>query len=180
MKFSSNRVPFRWRILAFLVPILMLSSCKDDGMIWDMYPVNVNIYIQDTDGANLLSPSVTGSLYGKKIVVKYQGEEYELDWDANETRHYMPSFSGLTLKTDYTQSGDHYEKDVNKNYLSFGEFDGEDNQDISISLNIEGYPEPWEISVSHRIKWKRNKPQVTNTATLNGKEVSYDNILISL
>lgn len=171
------------RALTLLFPIFLLSSCgdDDDDIIWDMAPVNVMVYIQDANGNNLLSPSVPGNLQGKKIVAIYEGQEYELNWEAtNQTRYYMPHFSGLTLRSGYTQSGDYFVPDQNKNHLSFGEFDGADNQDISISLHIEGYSNTWNISVSHRIKWKGNTPHVTDTATLNGNNVPYDNITIIL
>ena len=184
MKIPSYIKPSFLRILTLIVPILLLCSCGDDEeeeLIWDMAPVNVMIHIQDSKGNNLLSPSVSGNLQGKKIVAEYQDEKYELNWNASKgTRFYMPFFSGLTLQAGYTQSGDHFEPDQNKNYLSFGEFDGAENQDISISLNIDGYPDPWVISVSHSIQWKGNTPQVTNTASLNGKVTPYDEIIIIL
>ena len=184
MKILSNIKPSFLRILILIIPILLLCSCGNDEeeeLIWDMAPVNVMIHIQDSNGHNLLSPSVSGNLQGKKIVAEYQDEKYELNWNASKgTRFYMPFFSGLTLQAGYTQSGDHFEPDQNKNYLSFGEFDGAENQDISISLNIDGYPDPWVISVSHSIKWKGNTQLVTNTATLNGNPMSYDKIIIVL
>ncbi|MDE6410584.1 MAG: hypothetical protein K2K81_10150 [Muribaculaceae bacterium] len=185
MKFSADFKLTFLRALTLLVPIFLLCSCgdddDDDDIIWDMAPVNVVVNIQDAAGNNLLSPSVPGNLQGKKIVAEYQGEEYELNWDASDrTRYYMPFFSGLTLQSGYTLSGDHLVPDQNKNYLSFGEFDGADNQDISISLHIEGYTDSWDITVSHRIKWKGNTPHVTNTATLNGKNIPYDKIIITL
>lgn len=173
------------RIFSLLVPILLLCSCRDDGddgnIIRDMQPVNVMVHIQDASGNNLLSPSVTGNLEGKEIVAIYEGQEYELNWEAtNQTRYYMPHFSGLTLRSGYIQSGDSFVPDQSKNYLSFGEFDGAAHQDISISLYIEGYPDPWDISVSHQIKWNGNRPKVTNTATLNGNNTPYDDITIIL
>lgn len=164
-----------------MIPGLLLCSCDNEEMIWDMAPVNVTIHIQDADGNNLLSPSVSGNLQGKKIIAEYKGEEYELNWDATDkTRYYLPFFSGLTLQSGYTQSGDYWEADQNKNYLSFGGFDGEENQDISISLHIEGYSDPWNISVSHHVKWEGGSPRVTNTAALNGRKTPYDNIIIIL
>ena len=184
MKISSNIRPSLFRLLILMVPILLLCACgedKEEEPIWDMAPVNVMIHIRDNNGNNLLSPDVSGNLHGKKIVAEYHGKEYELNWDAtNGTRYYMPFFSGLTLQTGYTQSGDNLEPDQNKNYLSFGEFDGAENQDISISLNIEGYSDPWVISVSHSIKWKGHSPLITNIATLNGRDVSYEQIIIVL
>ena len=182
MKISADLKLTFQKVLTFLVPIFLLCSCgDDDDIIWDMAPVNVMVNIQDTNGNNLLSPSVPGNLQGKKIVADYQGQEYELNWDASDrTRYYMPIFSGLKLQSGYTLSGDYFVPDQNKIYLSFGEFDGEDNQDISISLYIEGYSNTWNISVSHRIKWKGNTPLVTNTATLNGENIPYDKIIITL
>ncbi|MDE7414173.1 MAG: hypothetical protein K2N05_10380 [Muribaculaceae bacterium] len=182
MKKSSKLKSFLLMIFALLVSSPLLCSCgDDDDIIWDMAPVNVMVNIQDTNGNNLLSPSVPGNLQGKKIVAEYKGQEYELNWDASdETRYYMPFFSGLTLQSGYTQSGDQLEADPNKNYLSFGEFDGGENQDITISLHIEGYSNTWNISVSHHIIWKGNNPHVTNTASLNGENTPYDKITITL
>ncbi|MDE7441822.1 MAG: hypothetical protein K2M69_06635 [Muribaculaceae bacterium] len=100
------------------------------------------------------------------------------------TRTLTATTSGLRLTSTgsfptYATTGG-TEDSQNKNYLSFGEFDGADNQDISISLHIEGYSNTWNISVSHRIKWKGDTPHVTNTATLNGENIPYDKITITL
>ncbi|MDE5869985.1 MAG: hypothetical protein K2H18_07110 [Muribaculaceae bacterium] len=168
-------------ILIALLPLMWLTSCnnEDDVIIWDMYPVNVMIHIQDADGNNLLSPNFNGNILGKKIVAIYQGKEYELEWDNNnKTRYYAPSFTGLTLKQGYSETEEGYEPDPNKQYLNFGEFDGAENQNITLLLRIEDVSENWDISVRHNIKWKGNTPKVTNTATLNGEKVSYDNITI--
>lgn len=146
-----------------------------------MCPVDITIKIKDANGNNLLSPSVPGNLRGKKIVAEYQGQEYELNWDEPyPSRYYRPFFYGLTLGRGYTQTENDSYLDDNKSYLFFGEFDGVGDQDISISLYIEGYPDPWNISVTHRVKWKRNTPHVTNTATFNGKNISYGTITIVL
>lgn len=63
-------------------------------------------------------------------------------------------------------------------YISFGDFPGETNHDFTIKLRIEGYDTVWTINVNHKIKWKGNKPDVTNKYTLNGKEVK--SIVITL
>ena len=172
-----------YALMAALFAIVLLVSChKDDDLILrDMAPVMADVFIQDATGNNLLDPDFEGNIRGKKITAEYNGEEYVLNWEeANKTRYYMPHFTGLTLQSGYTQVGDRVELDPSKSYLSFGEFDGEENQDISLTLKIEGYPMSWNIDVIHRVTWKNNKPKVTNSALLNGKEVGYNNIIITL
>lgn len=175
MKSYSNRRPSLLLLLTLVASLLSFTSCEeDDDMIYDYMPVEVMVHIQDAEGNNLLSPTVAGNLRGKKIVALYEGEEYELNWDSAEpSRYYLPFFKGLTFFTVYTESG---EPDINKSYLTFGEFDGAQNQDVAITLSIEGYSRSWEIAVSHRLSKKSQK--VTNSATLDGKKVSYYDIVI--
>ena len=183
MKTVSHIISSLFRIPILSISILLLFSCcnNNDDIIWDMCPVDITIKIKDANGNNLLSPSVPGNIRGKKIVAEYQGQEYELNWDEPyPSRYYRPFFYGLTLGRGYTQTQNDSYLDDNKSYLFFGEFDGVGDQDISISLYIEGYPDPWNISVTHRVKWKRNTPHVTNTATFNGKNISYGTITIVL
>lgn len=168
------------------VILLLLPSCgkedEDDDIIeWDIYPVVAQMHIVDASGNNLLDPSVAGNLFGKKIVAEYDGKEYELVWkQTDKTKAYMPQFTGLTIKYEYVEVGDKFEQDPAKAYLAFGEFDGAVNQDISLTLRIEGYAETWDIDMTHRIKWKGNSPEITNSALLNGIEVPYDKITITL
>ena len=186
MKSSSHIISTILRIPAVLISVFLLFSCgggdDDDLVIWDFVNVNVMIQVQDASGKNLLSPSVAGNLQGKKIYLDYDGEEYELNWDAEEaSRFNMPFFRGLTIRAPhYYSDGEHYVADHSKNYLSFGEFDGSKNQNVTVILHIDGYSESWEVTVNHTVKWENKKPVVTNAATLNGKDTPYDGIVITL
>ncbi|MDE6418437.1 MAG: hypothetical protein K2K49_04435 [Duncaniella sp.] len=165
-------------LITALLPMILFCSCKDEpGMIWDFYPVTASINIKNIHGENLLLPTANGSLYGKKITVEYDGQEYELDWEAERgSRYYLPHFTGLTLINGGQFSAD--EEWVPNPYLSFGEFDGEDDQNITFKFWIEGYDTVWTINVVHTVKWKGNKPKVTNKYFRNGKEVK--SIVITL
>lgn len=173
------------RILIFFVPLLFTGSCSlsghHDDLIYDFWPVEINIRIQDDAGQNLLSPFIPGNLQGRKITAEYQGQMFELDWDAEDnTRYYMPRFSGLTLNAEYKETENAFITDPSTNYLSFGEFDGAENQEITILLHIEGYSRSWKITRKHVVKWNGDHPQVTNSATINYKPVQYDDIIIKL
>ncbi|MDE6717707.1 MAG: hypothetical protein K2J70_05905 [Muribaculaceae bacterium] len=181
MKIISNSFNSLLILISALLPLLFFTACNnDENLIWDIAPVNLSIHIKDADGNNMLSPAVAGNLRGKKITAEYRGEEYELNWDQDQTRAYLPVFRGLTIGMEYIQTPQGYEADPARTYMSFGEFDGAKDQDISIILRIEGYSGEWLINVTHRIKWKRGKPQISNTSTLNGQETDYSNIVITI
>lgn len=161
-------------LITALLPVILFCSCKneyDPDIIWDMNPVAANIHVQNIYKQNLLEPSARGSLYGKKITAEYNGQEYELNWDGEEgSRVVLAIFEGLTLKYGYRYTEE--TGMIEYPYISFGDFAGENNHDITLKLRIEGYDTAWTINVTHKIKWKGNKPDVTNKYTLNGKEVN--------
>ena len=168
----------------------ILSSCDDEDepdpyIIWDFVPLNVQIYVQDADGNNLLVPTTAGYLRGTEIVAIYNDKEYALDWDSPRnaevpSRYYLPTFSGLTIGwgTVYTDKGIQYEE--SKNHLAFGEFDRAEDVDISLTLRIDGYSETWDIDLTNRLEWINKEPHSTVSARLNGKEVDYNDIVITL
>lgn len=176
-----------WMMLsALLVSLLGLVACDeskndgpDDDVIWDFSPVTVNIYLQDAEGNNLLSPTFPGNIRGRRIAALYEGKEYEVNWNsAGETRFYMPNFTGLSIEMSYVLSGDDYVLAPETSHLTFGEFDGSQDQDISLTLSIEDIPETWDITYTRRMEWKKHKPVITDTRTLNGETVEGRMIIV--
>lgn len=161
-------------IAAFAAAILLsvLPSCHDDLVITDFYPIEANFWIRDASGNNLLDPSVPGNLVGKRIFAEYEGHEYELEWDKPESRAIPADFTGLTLNHAGMMTDEGYRPDPGRPFLSFGEFDGNDNLDISLTLHIEGYSETWKFEMTRRVTWKKQRAIVADAIYLNGAEVS--------
>lgn len=173
--------------IAFLLPAL--TSCSDeennDMIIWDISPVVVYLTINDANGNNLLNPQATGSLFGKSIVAEVNGKTFEAQWEdpynrSYESRAYMPHFYGFTFIEGYKRAEDKFVADPNNNRMMFGELDGATDQKVSMKIKIEGYTQTWDIKIDHRCKWVKGNPKITNTATLNGKEIDEGNIVITL
>lgn len=170
-----------------LIILFLLPSCKnndEEQFLWDVLPFNVKIHVQDKNGNNLLSPDVTGNIRGKKISAIYDGKEYELNWDSTNnttnTRYIPAIFYGLKLDQGFTLGDIQYEPDPNKSYLIFGDFDGTQNHNIDLTLHIEGYSQSWNISARHLVKWYGSELSPKNTYTLNGEDVSSNEIIIVL
>ena len=142
---------------------LFISAC-DDFTITDYAPVNIGIQIVDEKGNNLLNPEIPGNWFGQEFEVVYNGESYKAYWPGTatqpESRYYLPTFRGLTLEPHLL-----YDTPIEtlypKFYFSFGEFDGAEDQDISLKFFVPGQSEPYDIRLV--------KKKSTNI-TINGKK----------
>lgn len=144
--------------------IVLLSGCKKENKIWDIYPVVVSVSVMDAAGNDLLNPQTPGCLDASKIKAIYKGQEYGCkDPSQVKTKAYMPRFYGLELcKYNYSEIF----------LLNFGEFDGaRDYIDEVVTL-------VWEDGSSDKIrfnrdyKWKRKGPEVKEEWFLNDTPVS--------
>lgn len=148
---------------------LGLLSCDkilNNGKIWDIGPVVVNVVVADVNGVDLLNPENQNSLDTSGIKVLYNGKEYECNKLVSEvlTRAYMPHFYGLQInKYSYH----------NSYILSFGELDGAksySNEEVTIFWG-DGTSD--KIKFNRKFRWKLNgDPKSSEEWFLNGKKVS--------
>ncbi len=135
---------------------LMVNSC-----IMDWVPVQIKVYVTDSNGTDLLDPSYEKNLLDG-VTMTYRGDVYQL---TATTKYYMPTFYGFELYTD---------KD-GKNYLYFGELDGADEYDDDFIIT-------WKDGTQDIIHYKRNIA-FTNAYEkmfLNGKKVAKDDAPITI
>ena len=163
-----------------LVGVWVFTACDSEngreGVIWDIAPVQFDIFITDEQGNDLLDSTYQGNLI-KDISATYQGEEYPLitEWEyfdkiygEAKTRMYLPQFYGLMLRQYWSHktftSGD-FE-------MIFGEFDGTDKVDKrEVTLRL---PENQTIRLaySNSFGWKSNGDPDKNTVFyLNDQEL---------
>ena len=163
-----------------LVGVWVFTACDSEngreGVIWDIAPVQFDIFITDEQGHDLLDSTYQGNLI-KDISATYQGEEYPLitEWEyfdkiygEAKTRMYLPQFYGLMLRQYWSHktftSGD-FE-------MIFGEFDGTDKVDKrEVTLRL---PENQTIRLaySNSFGWKSNGDPDKNTVFyLNDQEL---------
>ncbi len=183
---SLRHYAFLILVAVFMFPAMTsCSNYEEDKFIWDINPIEVFITINDANGNNLLNPQITGTLFGKGIIAEFNGNPLETQWEDSynlnsESRTYLPTFYGFTLREGIKVEENKSIPDPTKNRMMFGELDGTKNQDVSLKIKIEGYTETWEIKIDHRIEWIKRNPKITHVATLNGKEVDERNIVITI
>lgn len=168
-------------IIMMLFAVTLFAACdiESSDVIWDIAPVQFNIFIADSEGHDLLDSTRQNNLI-KEITVSYMGETYpvmtereynEKQYAGAQTRDYMPIFYGLILRQywqPYHQTYDCYG-------LVFGEFNGEENVDKrEIILNLPNQ-EPIHLAYKNSFKWKSNgDPQKRTQFYLNGQELKDD------
>lgn len=184
-----NHFPTRFTLsLTLILSLFVFNSCNsndelpyDDIIIWDIAPLEAVIMITNQTNVNLLNPEVPGNLFGKKITVDYNGKTYDVQWDEeNSTRAVLAVFKGLMLRKGYTVTDNKILPDPTKNFLTFGLFAGDRNQDISFILKIEDYPEEYHIELTNRIAWEKNNPVIDRSVKVNGKLLPSGMITITL
>lgn len=134
------------------VTLLALASC-------DFYPVVVTVSVTDEDGHDRLNPE-SEYFIGENISAVYEGEVYPMQkmFADAATKVYMPCFFGLEWRKDRELGY----------YLCFGEFDGADDQDVTVTF-------VWPDGTSDTVHTKHimfTPLAIVNTWHLNGKKVS--------
>ena len=101
-----------------------LCGCeRNNGMIVDWAPVNIEIYATDSQGNSIISPDMPG------MTLTFQGETYTVQDGPMHTKAYLAQMYGLyTQAIDTTASPRQYK-------LCFGEIDGAKDMDEDITLN---------------------------------------------
>ena len=143
-------------LMLLVLPLAMLTSCKDDedNMIWDFAPWNVVITATDTPGVDLFEETMPGELFAT-----YNGMNYPLTEDSR-TRDIMPKWNGLIKVFNFA---------AGLNTVVFGEFTPEDDyKNEPFTLNWQDGTSV-EITFDCYITWEGKKPTVHASAKVNGK-----------
>jgi hypothetical protein len=158
------KAKYLYGMLLLLLSATGFTACSDDGgddMIWDFYPIILQIAAQDAQGNDLLNPETPGSIANSGIKAIYKGVTYEKDSIINPTKAYMAHFGGLqTVKAENGQY-----------FLTFGEFNGDDtfdHEEVVIDWN-DGTKDV--INFSSKLTWKsKEEPVFDREFLLNGKK----------
>lgn len=167
-------------LLMIMFGMITLIGCdKDEDIIWDFYPAEILIHLQDRNGNDLLDPTFEGNLLGEPMEAAWEGKLYPAIWTKEEyygpeqeSRAYLPLFRGLAW------SGIWESKPGGLYALEFGEFDGAKDQHIKITFQYEKINTVFEIELIHTVKWKHNRPKVTNTIIYQGKKIDGNEVTI--
>ena len=153
------------------------SDNSDDYIIWDMAPVNVTINVVDNEGRNMLDPAVDGNWSNADFKVVFKGETYSVfvPEDKPESRYYLPTFVGLYKYAKYVPD----ETSVPVS-LKFGEFDGEDDNDISIQFIVPEIDKSYEMNVKTKVIRSPKDREVIYEQWLDGENVEGTNFTIVL
>lgn len=170
-----------------LVSAMTFVSCDDkedidDGdWIWDFAPLNVEVKLVDEEGVNMLNPTVEGNWMGLPLSMTYDDKLYELNWDNplpdgfspdSHGRAYLAHFYGLTYGRVNFWDGERWHWLENDYYLSFGEFNRDDNHDLLLELHVAGIENPYQIKIEHRFWWEsKNEPGGYTKIWLDGTPV---------
>lgn len=127
-------------LLLFLGAMLVNTSCSsddDDDIIWDYYPITLNVEVVDESGNNLLDPSCTENILSRPITLTHDGETtpiemYEQKEATPNSRAYLARWYGAYI---------------------IGEWDAF-SKDDSVKLNIDG--KEYELSFTNSYKAQKH------------------------
>ena len=156
--------------ITMMLALCLYAACgNNEDIIWDVYPINLEIFITDSEGHDLLDSTFQDNLI-KELTVSYQDETYPVATEREyykNTRAYMPHFYGLILRQNWNAP---------RNFgLAFGEFSGEESIDKrEITLNL---PDGRQAILAYKnsFKWKSNgEPKKNTVFYLDGQELKDD------
>ena len=141
-------------LLLFLGAMLVNISCSsddDDDIIWDYYPITLNVEVVDESGNNLLDPSCTENILSRPITLTHDGETtpiemYEQKEATPNSRAYLAWWYGAYIIGAPDQSDGHY-------HIFIGEWDAFAKDD-SVKLNING--KEYELSFTNSYKAQKH------------------------
>lgn len=154
--------------LCFFISLPFITACSESedesyGIIGDFTPIEFYIYVQDTQGNDLLNPQTEGNILGQEIKAVYHGKEYPLNATYPDTRVYLASSNGLQLL--FTEG--YY-------LLCFGELQGESTYNDETITLYWGDGSSDIIRFSSRLQWKSpTEPEFDRQFFLN--DVKHDN-----
>lgn len=153
-------------LLLWVAVFSLFTSCKNndetDNVIWDIYPIEFHIYVQDAAGRDLLNPETENNILEQDIRAIYDQKEYKLGEKPVQTRAIYAPFMGLQT----TQMLD------GRYCLTFGYFLGD------IDWGYTPFSVKWgdgtidHFSFDSKMYWKDGKPEFNRHFYLN--EVEYE------
>lgn len=164
-------------ILALLFGLFGFMSCSEaeqepdgpeEGVIWDIAPICVNIQLVDDEGNNLLDPETEGNWVGEELYIGYKDEAYYTDWEyqgmESGSRALPIHFRGLIW------TGGLPGADTKKSSLKFGEFSGTGQYEMSMVFAATSINTVFEFKFTHSLVWKDHKPHFYDHIIYNGKD----------
>lgn len=156
-------------------------SCKgsEEEIIIDYYPVDFEITVHNSQGENLLDPSIPDNILGKEMYILIGDQRYNVNYgrpevplfpDFSYTRAYLPSWYGPFIAPYWYQYPDLPDRD---NRLYIGEFEGGTVGKITFELVLDNQ----HYSIGYENK-KIKGLNVDRHFYLDGKEI--DSNLIKL
>ncbi|MDO4789604.1 MAG: hypothetical protein Q3998_01395 [Porphyromonas sp.] len=155
--------------LLLVVPLLT-SSCKDKDpdIIFDFYPLNIEIEVADKEGRDLLDANTPGNLLSQDVTATFLGKTFRMGERIDRPtpdvfRAYMPTFHGLLVGTN--KNG--------RKALFFGELAG--NSTFKSEELVLNWGNGWQkdvITISQKVHSKGNDIKVIRSFYLNGKRIS--------
>ncbi len=192
---------FICRFFCFFAAIAMTVSftgCSEDdgpreGDIWDIPGVGFTFEIVDSKGVNLLDTTRTDNALNDKFYMIFKGKQYDLShtvyeeyldryeeylkWveeqNSAKSRAVFVSFDGLQLMPIMEPDDTPYQAYVPgaRFLLTFGEFEGTDNYDHTMTLVWPEKNIRHELRVTNTFRWKHHKPDINRHFYLDGKEI---------
>ena len=163
------------RIFNILTAAVLVMSCSvvNSDMVYDIAPIVSYIYLEDSDGQNMLDPNTREESFDiSQISAEFRGQTYAVDMSRfNETgawistKAYMPQFSGLMLQVDR----------YGKWMISFGELDGTEDIDNENLVINWGDGSSNTITIFNNFRWKWDgSPVITRRFYVDGKKQDTD------
>ncbi|MGL5682868.1 MAG: hypothetical protein ACRDDZ_07420 [Marinifilaceae bacterium] len=159
-------------VLSLVTLMLVFLSCNkdDDYMIWDIGPIEYYIYIEDSEGRDMLNPAYGEGFEVGSLIITYDNVDYKCSngVSISPSKVYLPVFSGLSLR-----------EREGRFYLNFGELEGAKSyKDETLTIKWpDGRVDKVSFTRSYKVK-KNWEPIITHVWYLNGEEVTQDKILI--
>lgn len=160
--------------LLLLCCAVSLSACNDDkypegplpGWEYDFDPIDISIYVTDSEGTDLLDPAAENTIVNNEIKVLYKGKEYAMHWEIENpvaSRAIPVIWNGLQICKPLS-GGNGY-------YLTFGDFDRMDyyeNEEFVIDWGDGSWNTVFHFS--NFFWWENHEPQNVFNLYVNGEK----------
>ena len=162
------------KLLAIIIVTILFSSCESDLKLGDFKNIMVQVAVENSQGQNLLDPTVEGNILSSHMYMIFRDEKYDIKigWpdmpddipgEEVSTRMNMPAWYGAFIAP--SESWFVNPENPDNNDIFIGEFHGGTQETTNLQLVI--LDKEYEISFKNNLKKNFRNEQ---TFYLDGKK----------
>lgn len=157
------------------------SDEPDDLIVWDIYPIEIQVDIQDANSTSLLDPESAANVIGSDVSIEIDGSSYDAEWECKDpygsSRAILAVFQGIRLQEMLRWNPDKKVNEPSGEWrLVIGQFPGDASYTKEIKIRYDNKESV--VTLNNTFSWKDKEPVVVTKIFLDGAAVDGKQIVL--